>query len=180
MALPRELAAVPPHLRAAYREAQRVHAQARTMESAARQARRLEASTELRKKTRLVRKLAPIAFSRPRQAPICSQRKRVLTPGQDSRRRLDRRLGCGRPAVRRSSRVTRAGPSEDGDSEPPGSGAPGGITSRTAGLSPHFSRPWRPQTEALYRQLVDGVPSSSTVGTPVVVQLELDLEKVTA
>jgi hypothetical protein len=31
--------------------------------------------------------------------------------------------------------------------------------------------------EALYRELVDGVPSSSTVVTP---QLELDLEEVTA
>jgi hypothetical protein len=98
------------------------------------------------------------------------------------RPRLDRRLGCGRPPVRRSSRTTRAGPDEDGDSEPPGSGAPGGVTNQSlAGPSPRFSRPWRPKVEALYRELVDGKPSStSTVEVPPAIQLEFDLEEVAA
>jgi hypothetical protein len=35
------------------------------------------------------------------------------------RRRLDRRLGCGRPAVKRTSAASRAGPSDLADDDPP-------------------------------------------------------------
>jgi hypothetical protein len=70
------------------------------------------------------------------RAPV---RTRYLSQGP---RRLDRRLGCGRPraAGRSSSRVTRAGPDDgDGDPEPAGGGDPAGVTSRTAsGRSRHF------------------------------------------
>ena len=87
MASAREVTALPPNVQALLRQANRVMPQ---VHKTAAVARKIEASTELRKKTRMVRKLAPIAFSRLRQAPICSQRKRVLKRGQDSRRRLDR------------------------------------------------------------------------------------------
>jgi hypothetical protein len=52
-----------------------------------------------------------------RPTPAVLPQGRRLAPPRV--RRLDRRLGCVRPAVRRGSRVTRAGPSSDDDPHRP-------------------------------------------------------------
>jgi hypothetical protein len=64
-------------------------------------------------------------------------------------RRLDRRLGCGRPPARRTSRATRAGPSSDDD--PPGE-------------SDHVNRQRRPCPT---RKGVAAVPPTRFTGWPV-------------
>jgi hypothetical protein len=130
----RAMALPDPHIRAEVKRAQRVRAQVQNTVSAGqtaatafrqtapvgREIRKVEASTRLRRKTRLVRKLAPIAFSHSQRPQSCSQRKRSVTSSQMVGRRLDRRLGCGRPPARRTGQATRAGPSDESDlAEPP-------------------------------------------------------------
>jgi hypothetical protein len=86
-------------------------------------------------------------------------------------RRLDRRMGSGRPPARRTPRSTRAGPdAEDGEPDPPGGGESGGVTSRLAGPNPRFSRPWRPRTEVRFAARFE---VAEIVELP---QLQLELE----
>jgi hypothetical protein len=101
------------------------------------------------------------------------QRRRGPSVQPVAQRRQPRPRGAGRPRARRTSRLTRAGPDEDGDPEPAGAGNPAGVdTSRTlAGLSPRFSTPrgdrmtrrstLRPMRDVLAGPFADFLPKLS-------------------